>query len=283
MLNFIADQTATEVVARLYFVAHSKNKSGVATVKLELTNMVQAALVTVDQALLQSKPPLVDGDIYRCQLLNIRNAKNEVTDKWKMIGISTCENLKGIGLDMLPLSACVDQQLVDDFWLLDPAWKNPGLRDFVDRVFKDTVFALSWVLAPLNPHHESPTPSGLFAEAVAAAHQIQENPFLTDFQKELGIAAVLLSRPGCEWVRANQQDEESASWTINRCPRFNPRVMRRLQLWFPDIYTKLISIWTCLENPLTSDLHQGPKGALHVAIYLALRYAPVHNRELNVL
>ena len=106
MLNFIADQTATEVVARVYFVAHSSSKTGVATVKLELTNMVQAALVTVDQALLQSKPPLVDGDIYRCQLLNIRNAKNEVTNKWKMIGIASCENLKGIGLGMLPLSAC---------------------------------------------------------------------------------------------------------------------------------------------------------------------------------
>jgi len=282
MLNFIADQTATEVVARVYFVSYSTSKTGVATVKLELTNMVQAALVTVDQALLQSKPPLVDGDIYRCQLLNIRNSRIEVTDNWKLIGISPCENVKGIGLHMLPLSACVDQQLVDDFWLLDPMWKNPGLRDFVDRVFKDTVFALSWVLAPLNPHHESPTPSGLFAEAVAAAHQIQENPFLTDFQKELGIAAALLSRPGRAWVRSNQKHEEQGKWNINRCPTFNPKAMRRLQLWFPDIYTKLISIWTCLENPLTSDSHQGPNGALHVAIYMALRYAPVHNRELNV-
>ncbi|MFN7473343.1 MAG: hypothetical protein ACK5RJ_01035 [Burkholderiales bacterium] len=268
MSNPATNKRMVEVVARVFFVQQFRSIDGEkGLIKLELTNSSHTLSAKLDPALLNGRERLIDGQAYRCQLLREEQA---LLGDYRIIGISRFDNPQKLFTPLLPLGACVRKEVARAIQALDLSWKNPGLRNFMARVFSNPRFSSEWVMAPQTFDGTNMEPSGLAEEAIYACFQIKANPFLSISQQEIAMAALILSRPGRQWVRGN----DSIPVFVPDWLHLAASDMQWLANCYPDIYSKLIGIWRSLDTGSREPDHAGVNGVLHVAIWMALGYSP---------
>lgn len=267
MPNAIAYKNLVEVVARVFFVQQLQSYDGKGVIKLELTNSRHTLTAQVDAALVRGKDKLIDGEAYRCQIVR---EQDPLLGEYRILGMTRYENPEKLFTPLIPLGGCVRDEVAEAFQALNLSWKNPGLRNFMARVFSNPEFAAEWVMAPRAFDCTDVEPNGLMEEAVYACFQIRANPFLTSFQKEIAMAALILSRPGRQWVRGN----DSMRVVVPESLHLAPADMKWLSICYPDTYSKLMGIWASLDTADPALDHAGAAGVLYAATWMALGYLP---------
>ena len=69
-MDVLAGRSLTEVVGRVYLSAPFVSAEKIRYLNLELTNIVRALPVYVEESLMRESVSLIEGEVYRCQLLN---------------------------------------------------------------------------------------------------------------------------------------------------------------------------------------------------------------------
>lgn len=215
----------------------------------------------IEEPLHSTMPPLSDGVFVRAQL--VRSYGPDPFAEWLVLGMAKANEVEIRPFDLLPVTLCQNECVLGFFYQVNTTFKHPGLKRFLTDLFANPEFANALVMAPLNPW-KAPRAHGIFEEVVYALLRLDENPFLTEHQKEVARVAVIFSRAGRIWCGAKNPDQLAPP-----ALRLNRQVVGWMSKNHPGVFQRLVDIWKLIDNPDAQPTSFLPNEMV-VAVWMAL-------------